>query len=74
MRIALVFAAVLTASGFSALSGPAEARPASAPPNPFASNYPSAAPPAAVERRRSRTVRGHRPDGTAPVPPGRIPH
>ena len=46
-----------------------------APPNPFASNYPSA-PPTADEVRAERQRRGHRGerDGQAgPLPPGRIP-
>ncbi|MCJ2126113.1 hypothetical protein [Methylobacterium sp. J-077] len=45
----------------------------SAPPNPFASNYPSAPPTADEVRaeRQRRPVRGERSRG--PVPPGRIP-
>jgi hypothetical protein len=47
-----------------------------APPNPFASNYPSAPPSAADvqaerSRRATRDGRGDRPAG--PLPPGRIP-
>ncbi|SFL98502.1 hypothetical protein [Methylobacterium pseudosasicola] len=47
----------------------------SAPPNPFASNYPSAPPTGddiRAERQR-RPVRTERERGRGPVPPGRIP-
>ncbi|GJD81292.1 hypothetical protein [Methylobacterium gregans] len=50
------------------------------PPNPFASNYPSAPPPPyIVEQRERRMVRARRPRGAAPaetglLPPGRVPY
>jgi len=46
-----------------------------APPNPFASNYPSAPPtPDEVRAERQRpSVRGERQRSRGPVPPGRIP-
>ncbi|QEE37828.1 hypothetical protein FV242_01885 [Methylobacterium sp. WL64] len=47
----------------------------SAPPNPFASNYPSAPPsPDEVRIERQRPlVRGERSRSRGPVPPGRVP-
>ncbi|WP_457103873.1 hypothetical protein [Methylobacterium sp. P5_C11] len=46
-----------------------------APPNPFASNYPSAPPsPEAVRaERQRRSVRGEHGGPAGPLPPGRIP-
>lgn len=46
-----------------------------APPNPFASNYPSAPPTAEEARaaRERRSVRGERGSPAGPLPPGRIP-
>lgn len=45
------------------------------PPNPFASNYPSAPPSAEDVRaeRHRRVTRGERGGPSAPLPPGRIP-
>jgi len=45
------------------------------PPNPFASNYPSAPPSAEDVRaeRQRRVTRGERGGPAAPLPPGRVP-
>ena len=51
-------------------------RSGSAPPNPFASNYPSAPPSAEAvrEERQRQANRGARPASErGPVPPGRVP-
>lgn len=61
------------------LACPAAAQVERVPPNPFASNYPSAPPPpVAIERREDRPVRARRarrppPRETAPLPPGLVP-
>ncbi|AWN35642.1 hypothetical protein [Methylobacterium radiodurans] len=79
MRILL--SATFLAGAICALCLPAPiARAQGVPPNPFASNYPSAPPPPHLaERRERRVVRGARRQRVEPaaepglLPPGRIP-
>ena len=76
LGLALVLAAQPARAGdgfFDTLFG---SRSGSTPPNPFASNYPSAPPSADAvrEQRERRAARGARSGPEAgPVPPGRIP-
>ena len=61
------------------LASPAAAQVERVPPNPFASNYPSAPPPPVlIERREPRVMRTRRvrrppPPEHAPLPPGLVP-
>jgi hypothetical protein len=72
--LALVLAAGPAAAGDGFLDRLFGGSSGSAPPNPFASNYPSAPPSAEAVRdaRRRQADRGSRPEN-GPVPPGRIP-
>ena len=75
----ILAAALLAASANAALAqGPGFAgstvglTASGVPANPFASNLPSAPPPAFVERRGRRVMRG-RTREPVPLPPGRVP-
>ena len=73
-------AALLTIASMPALAqgtgyagGTAGLTASGVPPNPFASNYPSAPPPRAITERRERRSQHRAVGAHALVPPGRIP-
>jgi hypothetical protein len=76
MRI-LLFTTILAGTVFALCLAASPSRAQGVPPNPFASNYPSAPPPPhVVERRERRTARGARRQRAEPglLPPGRVPY